>query len=158
MQAADLWNVVESWIVARAPVLLALLALLALVVVQTLRLWWERSRAARRMRRNHGLGKDAEARASGLLRKYGYRVTATQCEVCYRVLVDGQPMSVHIRADFLVKKANETFVAEVKAGEESAKLTRSTRRQLLEYTKAYRIDGVLLVDMHSQRVRKVEFP
>ena len=34
----------------------------------------------------------------------------------------------------------------------------STRRQLLEYAHAYDAEGVLLVDMESERVRRIRFP
>ena len=34
----------------------------------------------------------------------------------------------------------------------------ATRRQLMEYAIAYDVDGVLLVDMESEKVRRVAFP
>ena len=68
-------------------------------------------------------------------------------------------ITVHLRADFLAERRGETFVAEVKAGAESVKVTgRATRRQLLEYLFAFEVDGVLLVDMQAEKVRVVDFP
>ena len=49
-------------------------------------------------------------------------------------------------------------MAEVKTGDKvtSPKYT-NTRRQLLEYYMVYQPNGLLLVDMEKQKVRKVEY-
>ena len=66
---------------------------------------------------------------------------------------------IALRADLLVERGGRRYVAEVKTGEAAPSLaTAATRRQLLEYLIAYRVDGVLLVDAERGSVHEVEFP
>lgn len=135
------------------------LVLLALLLVQTLRLWSSRTAAARRLVKHQRLGADGEKRARALLAKKGYRLCGEQEGGSYSLIVDQQEIPIHLRADYLVEKRGRRFVAEVKSGVESVKVTgRSTRRQLLEYLFAFEIDGVLLVDMQAKEIREIWFP
>jgi hypothetical protein len=75
------------------------------------------------------------------------------------VVVDGRHRPVELRADYLVRRGSERYVAEVKTGRVAPCLsTAATRRQLLEYRLAYAADGVLLVDMEHKCIHEVEFP
>lgn len=75
------------------------------------------------------------------------------------MVVDGRHRPVELRADYLVRRGSERFVAEVKTGRVAPCLaTAATRRQLLEYRLAYAADGVLLVDMAQRRIHEVVFP
>lgn len=75
------------------------------------------------------------------------------------LLCDGEPVSVRVTADALLKRKGKRFVAEVKGGRQAAKLTnRATRRQLLEYAVAFDCAGVVLVDAFNGAVHIVEFP
>lgn len=135
------------------------LILLALLVVQSLRLAWNRGIAARRVGRHRRLGAAGEKLAKKLLHQSGFRILAEQSSGSYELLVEGDRFRVQLRADYVVSQKGKTYVAEVKSGEESVKVTgRATRRQLLEYLYAFEVNGVLLVDMREQSIRRVEFP
>lgn len=133
--------------------------LLALVALQTVRLWWAQNRAARRVARHRRLGERGERRAAELLRRGGYRIVEEQVSARYQVAIDGRRVGVTVRADFLVARGRQLFVAEAKSGEESARVTgRATRRQLLEYWWVFDVEGILLVDAHAGTIERVEFP
>jgi hypothetical protein len=73
--------------------------------------------------------------------------------------LDGEPMELELRADYLVEAAGERLVAEVKTGDAAPRLdTAATRRQLLEYSIAFAVDGVLLVCPEAGAIHRVEFP
>ncbi|MBN2196922.1 MAG: hypothetical protein JW751_29225 [Polyangiaceae bacterium] len=113
---------------------------------------WRRRRRARR-------ALAAEDAARVLLARHGFLVTHAQAAVDYHLLDDGRPVKVELRADYLVEKAGERLVAEVKTGSRVTRLRHGpTRRQLLEYQLAFAADGVVLVDMEHSRVRRVRFP
>jgi hypothetical protein len=135
------------------------LVLLVLLLVQSVRLLIARTQAARRVARHRQMGEGAERRAKKLLLRAGYRIVEEQVSGGYQMLVDGEPNRVRLRADFLVERQGRRHIAEVKSGFESAKVSgRGTRRQLLEYCLAFRVDGVLLVDMHRSRIQEIGFP
>ncbi|WP_437673212.1 hypothetical protein [Sorangium sp. So ce131] len=128
-------------------------------LVQTLRLAWQRARQRRRLDRFREQGAAGEARAEALLRELGYTILGRQVAVSYGVQVDGEPITVGLRADYLVAHGRRRYVAEVKTGRLAPRIdTPATRRQLLEYRLAFDVDGVLLVDAETRRVRSVVFP
>jgi hypothetical protein len=109
-----------------------------------------------RVRWERGAAGEREAR--GLLEAAGFFVEATQATSTYALDVDGVPMPVVVRADYLVSKGRERFVAEVKTGKAAPRLeTIATRRQLLEYQHAFGAAAVLLVDADLRRIRAVRF-
>lgn len=135
------------------------LGFVVLLLVQTVRLWIVRSAPALRVGRHQRLGKEGERRARSLLKKEGYRLCGEQQGGSYCLFVDGRATPIHLRSDYLVEKRGRRFVAEVKSGALSVKVTsRGTRRQLLEYLFAFDVDGVLLVDMHAHQIREISFP
>ena len=141
------------------PVTHVLVAAAVLVVLAALglaaRRWVRRLVRQRRWLR----AQDAEGEAPRLLEKLGYGVLGAQVEGGYSLQVDGQPIDVSLRADYIVERRGRRFVAEVKSGKLAPHLdTAATRRQLLEYSIAFRVDGVLLVDGEARRVHHVEFP
>lgn len=98
----------------------------------------------------------AERDAEELLGRGGYRVLDRQAARTMRFEVDGQAREVTLRADLLVEREGRSFVAEVKSGSLAPRIDHApTRRQLLEYTLGYEVDGVLLVDMQKQRISEV---
>ena len=139
--------------------LLAAIAIaLALLAIQSVRLAWSRGRAGRAIRQRAEVGADGELRASELLQEHGYSVIGRQVTQRWKVHVDGDAMQVVVRADFIVSNGTETFVAEVKTGREAPRVqTAATRRQLLEYSLAFDVGGVLLVDPEANRIRRVVF-
>ncbi|HRI62624.1 MAG TPA: hypothetical protein PK156_00255 [Polyangium sp.] len=142
----------QAWLV-----LFAAAAFLALV--QSARLTWQgfwrrRSIAIRRER-----GALGEMRAEKMLRAWGFGILGQQVSVSYDVHIDGEPVAIDLRADYLVSYGDKRYVAEVKTGKAAPRIdTPATRRQLLEYRIAFDVDGVLLVDAESERVHAVEFP
>lgn len=137
----------------------AVAAALLVAIVQTVRLALHRWLPARRLRLARERGAEGEVRAEALLRRLGYAIVARQAALSYGVSIDGQPLSVDLRADFVVEKDRLRFVAEVKTGRFAPRIeTSATRRQLLEYRVAFDAAGVLLVDVDAGRVHTVEFP
>lgn len=130
-------------------------AVLALWVAARLRAWRGSARARRRAARA-GAGEDGAAR---LLEQSGYTIVERQARVCWAPFVDGTPVMIELRADYLVEAGGELLVAEVKTGEEAPSIeTAATRRQLLEYHVAFGADGVLLVCPEQGAIHRVVFP
>lgn len=142
------------------PVGLGIIALLfVLVVIQTLRLAWLRGLSARRMNANRALGVRGEARARQLLETAGYHLLEEQSLGRYTFFIDEMPNQVQLRADFIVRQGDQIFLAEAKGGLDSADLAkRNARRQLLEYTLAFDVAGILLVDTARGHIQSVRFP
>jgi Holliday junction resolvase-like predicted endonuclease len=130
-------------------------ALVALVLGRITRRWKGSHRAKVRAERA-GAGEDI---AADMLRDAGFTIVARQARTWWAPLIDGEPQEIELRADYLVECDGETLVAEVKTGDEAPKLsTAATRRQLLEYSIAFAVDGVLLVCPELGTIHRVEFP
>ena len=133
-------------------------ALLALVLLSLVRRWrsW---RAGVLARRRGARAVRGERDAERLLERLGYEVVDRQVCIEWAIACDGEDHLVELRADLLVERDGQRYVAEVKTGLMAPLLTNpATRRQLLEYCVAYQVDSVLLVDVEMQRVREVSFP
>jgi len=129
-------------------------ALFALWLASVIRSWRGSLRAKRRAARA-GAGEDA---AALLLADAGFTIVERQARVVWAPLVDGEPLAMELRADYLVERSGELLVAEVKTGEEAPSLeTAATRRQLLEYHVAFAADGVLLVCPERGTIQRVVF-
>lgn len=117
---------------------------------------WRGSRRAKARAARAGAGEEAAAR---LLADAGFSIIERQARVVWAPLVDGEPLHMELRADYLVEADGELLVAEVKTGEEAPSLeTAATRRQLLEYHVAFAADGVLLVCPERGTIQRVVFP
>jgi len=139
------------WVAAAFVALLVLLEVARARVRRWLVTW--------RLRRRSYRALDAEAWAARALARAGYAVVGSQVRASYELFIDGRPMSVALRADYVVRRRGRTFVAEVKSGELAPCLeTATTRRQLLEYRVAFDVDGVLLVDADARTIHEVTFP
>ena len=62
-----------------------------------------------------------------------------------------------VRPDYLVEKNDITYIAEVKTGLSALIGERNTRRQLLEYSKLFNSNKVLLVDLTRNKIKTIEF-
>lgn len=112
-------------------------------------------RAVARARRAGAGEQDAEA----LLEAEGYRIIDRQVRCLWWITVDGDEEEVELRADLLVERDGERFIAEVKTGLHAPDPAfPSTRRQLLEYRLAFDPYEVLLVDVEAGTIYAVEFP
>jgi hypothetical protein len=136
-----------------------IIGLAAAVFVLIGALWLSRTRARRANRRRQRRARRGEDRAQRILRRAGFRIEADQATETWWMLVDGRDVEVQVRADYLVSRFRRTYVAEVKTGELAPDPTYPpTRRQLLEYSLAFDVDGVLLVDMEEGEILEVGFP
>ena len=138
---------------------LVLAGFVALLALQTVRVWWlaRRPRVLARRRARRGL--EGERDAEPLLHRAGYRILERQPTGSWRIDVDGEALDLRLRADFLVWRRGRRFVADAKTGERAPRITHGpTRRQLLEYRLAFDVEGVLLVDPERGTVQEIVFP
>ena len=136
-----------------------IIALVGMVVLLALRAWWESGRGRRRAQTRARRAGAGELDAESLLIDEGYTIVDRQVRCLWWMAVDGEEEEVELRADLLVEKDGERFVAEVKTGTHAPDPNFApTRRQLLEYGLAYDPYGVLLVDMDREEIMEVSFP
>ena len=102
-------------------------------------------------------GRIGEKKALHLLEKNGYKILHQQFIIKGWLRKNGVKESFIIRPDYLVKKNNEIFIAEVKTGEAASISNIFTRRQLLEYSNTYYSKKVILVDVKNQNLYLIEF-
>jgi hypothetical protein len=134
--------------------LVALIAIVAVLTLRAARLVDSRRRK-RRARRAMAGEDDSEA----LLEEAGYEILGRQVAGALTLRVDGADARFDLRADFVVGRDGERFVAEVKTGERAPRIEYApTRRQLLEYMLAYEVSGVILVDADAGELILVEAP
>jgi hypothetical protein len=146
-----MWQLEPAWWVA--------IALAALLLLALGHAWLTRLLRRLRIRGRQQLALSGEQRAEDLLRAHGYFIEGAQVPHQYVLECDGQPHTVRLRADYLVRQNGRRYLAEVKTGSEAPSLTSAgTRRQLLEYAHAYDVDGVLLVDMTAGQIHAIAFP
>ena len=135
----------------------------AAVVAAVVALWiaraWRRWRGSVRAHVRAARAGAGEDQAAALLEAAGFTIVERQARVTWAPLVDGRPVPMELRADYLVELGTELLVAEVKTGELAPSLrTAATRRQLLEYSIAFGADGVLLVIPELGTIHRIEFP
>jgi hypothetical protein len=100
---------------------------------------------------------DGEVGAFALLEREGYAVLERQVPGSWTVRADGAPITFGLRADYLVAREGRRYIAEVKTGRLAPRLSHGpTRRQLLEYSAAFDVHGVLLVDADGETITHVE--
>jgi hypothetical protein len=134
------------------------IALAILLLVQTLRLYWQAGKAKRSAKKRSQKALYAERAARRLLHKSGYRVLESQPAASYLIYLDHRSETIELRCDYLVEKEEMFFIAEVKSGAQAPDIHFGpTRRQLLEYQLVFNADGVLLVDMESKSIHTVDF-
>ena len=140
------------------PWFLITLLLFAVALLQTARISWRRIATRMRWRKRRVRARTGEEEAEQLLVDRGFRVLRKQFRQPWTITVDGSTEQVQLRADLLVEKGAKQYVVEVKTGSVAPNIrTPATRRQLLEYSLAYDVDGVLLVDMEKRRIHRIGF-
>jgi hypothetical protein len=104
-------------------------------------------------------GARGERDAERVLRAAGYAIRERQARRSYRLAVNGTLRNAEVAFDFVVERAGEQLVAEVKTGHAAPRVERAeTRRQLLEYQLATGARCVLLVDPDAGTITEVAFP
>jgi membrane protein implicated in regulation of membrane protease activity len=137
---------------------IASLVLLVLLAGLLLHLWWKKARRRWKIHQRIRHAQAGEQQAEQLLIEHGYDIEAVQPRTQYLLECDGERFDVELRADMLVNRGGERFVVDVKTGEQAPRITTAaTRRQLLEYGVAYRVDGILLVDIDRERIQRIRF-
>ena len=137
--------------------------ILAILIVMALGLVWlgwrfRRAWKAFLMSLNRRRGKKGEMLAVKVLEKAGYEVLQGQTTLEGTFNVDGRAVGYQVRPDFLVSKAGQTYVAEVKTGDSAKISDRNTRRQLREYAELTEGgEEVLLVDGQRGLIFTVTF-
>ena len=102
-------------------------------------------------------GRKGEIYAKKLLKRNGYKILSAQHKMQGYLYENGERVSYEVRPDYLVSKNDIKYIAEVKTGLAAFIEDRNTRRQLLEYSKLFNSNKVLLVDTTRNRVRIIEF-
>jgi len=132
------------------------LLVLCLLLVIALRLSQNKASRASKARNAHAQWGEQEAER--LLEAAGYAIVERQVARSWVMAVDGESIEASVRADLLVKRGGQLFVAEVKTGRLAPDpLYPPTRRQLLEYLFVFDPDGLLVVDVESRAIREVVF-
>ena len=106
---------------------------------------------------NKRRGKKAEKKAIRLLKKNGYKVQNYQPIAKGHVLQDSEKVYFDIRADLIVSKDKKLYIAEVKSGAAASIKEINTRRQLLEYSKVFENNNLILIDTEKNKIKKIEF-
>jgi hypothetical protein len=123
-------------------------SLLVLALARRLDRWRRRQRARRAFA--------GESASEVLLAEAGFEVLDRQVGGTLTLWVDGEAEAFALRADYLVRRDGDHYIAEVKTGERGTRLGHAaTRRQLIEYMLAYEVEGVLLVDAESGEITGV---
>jgi len=140
-------------------VYLPLVLFFALLVLIAAVGWWRaQTRVGRRNRARQRIAQRAERQAERVLHRNGYQIVERQVIRRWSMRIDNRDVLVHSRADLLVSRHGEHFIAEVKTGSKAPDPTLpATRRQLLEYLLAFQVSGVLLVDMVQRQIHEVRF-
>ena len=99
-----------------------------------------------------------EVRAAHMLQAAGYTIIGSQVQTTIAVAAGPTESAYGLRADFLVERGGQRFVAEVKTGDAAPLLGNvATRRQLLEYQIAFGVAAVLLVAPETGTITPVSF-
>jgi Holliday junction resolvase-like predicted endonuclease len=136
-----------------------LLALVALAVALTIwitlrvRRWRDRHRRQATSRRAQ-LG---EQRARDWLEKHGFRILGEQESLMCRMQIDGVTTEYEVCVDFVVERAGQRAIVEVKTAGAANPAAPATRRQIFEYTTLYEADCVYMFDGDTSQLHEIAF-
>ncbi len=134
----------------------ALALLIGALLALALRSGWMRFMGSRVAKRRAHRAQKGETAAERILTAAGYRILDRQPSRKGLLIVNAEPESFLVRADFLVEKDGHQYVADAKTGDEAPLIsTRATRRQLLEYSAVYGVNRALLVDSERKRIHTI---
>lgn len=102
-------------------------------------------------------GKISEKKAINLLKKKGYKIEKVQPTALGHLLQDNIKISFSSKPDLIVSKDNTIFIAEVKSGKAAYIEEINTRRQLLEYSRVFNSNNLILVNTSKNEIKKIEF-
>jgi len=114
---------------------------------------------ARTITRRRERGERGEEIAKKFLIKRGYAIIKEQPRHSSALIVDGEEVKYEVRADFLVERRRRRYIVEVKTGKVATNpASSSTRRQLLEYSRIYDVDGLLFFNAELKKIMTITFP
>lgn len=99
-----------------------------------------------------------EKEAVSLLENSGFKLVEEQPEREFFIKVNGKKIPCKARADYLVRRGKDLYVAEVKTGKYLHFDHPRVRRQLLEYYLVYHPKAVILVNGESDELYRITFP
>ena len=102
-------------------------------------------------------GRKGEGIAVKLLNKEGYEIIDEQVSFPGFLFENNNKVEYLVKPDFLVEKDGEKYIAEVKTGASALIQNRNTRRQILEYSHLNQNKTVLLIDIESKKIKKIDF-
>ena len=102
-------------------------------------------------------GKLGEEKARLLLIDNGYKILDKQLTLKGKLIENNKIRSFYVKPDFLVKKKEKIYIAEVKTGKSASIKNIYTRRQLLEYAYNYNSKVLLLIDIDKKNIKEIEF-
>ena len=102
-------------------------------------------------------GKRGESVALHILKNEGYTILEEQLILSGKLLENSEEVYYIVKPDFQVEKNGVKFLAEVKTGNSGSIQNKDTRRQLLEYSFLIKNHRVLLVDIETKRIKKIQF-
>lgn len=102
-------------------------------------------------------GKKAEIKAINLLKKNGYLIVKEQPTANGILYENNKQISFSVRADLLVSKKDTLYVAEIKSGQAAFIQEINTRRQLLEYSKLFNSNKLILIDTNQNKIKEIKF-
>ena len=103
------------------------------------------------------IGRFGEEKAKKLLKKNGYKILKKQFTIKCKLLENNAEQHFILKPDYLVKKNNVSYIAEVKTGKSANIINRNTRRQLLEYLVNYKSETILLIDVRKEKITTIKF-
>ena len=102
-------------------------------------------------------GRKGEGIAVKLLNKAGYEIIDEQVSFSGFLFENNNKVEYLVKPDFLVEKDGEKYIAEVKTGASALIQNRNTRRQILEYSHLNQNKTVLLINIESIKIKKIDF-
>ncbi|MFH1361542.1 MAG: hypothetical protein ABIH69_02670 [bacterium] len=100
----------------------------------------------------------SEKEAENLLKKNSYVIIGRRLRETVITNINGSDHFGYIQADYLVEKLKKRFPVLVFAGEGSPDPNEENfRRRLLELDKAYRLDGVLVLNLNKMEIYQTRF-
>ena len=94
-----------------------------------------------------------EKAAEGLLKKQGYRILAKRLRETVVTTINEKDHFGYIQADYLVDKLKKRFPVLVYAGQGSPDPNEENfRRRLIELDRAFRLDGVICLDLNKMEI------
>ena len=91
------------------------------------------------------------------LKKNGYELVKIQPSTKGFLYENDKKFSFSVSADFLVSKNNTIYVAVAKSGKKAFIEEIDTRRQLLEYSKVFNSNKLILIDTNQNKIKKILF-